>query len=78
MYTVGNYNYSSKLSYERLIFCILVVFLICAYLLFNLKNNMYIIIFLITFVIDILMIFHLTFRLLYSKGYIEEYVFNEY
>ena len=78
MYTAGNYTYDSKFSYERLIFCIIVVFLICAYLLINLKNNMYILLFIFTFFIDVLMIFHLIFKLLYSRGYVKEYIFNQY
>lgn len=78
MYKVGKYDYKSKRFYELLTFSVFVIFIICGDLLFILKNNMNEYIFYFTLAVDFLMIFHLMFRLLFSRGFIENYIFNEY
>lgn len=76
-YKVGNYKYKSQKDYEKLLIKVGLIFIICLYPLNILKNNMNILIFYITLIIDVLMIIHLSLRLMHSKKIIK-YVLNEY
>lgn len=78
MYKVGKYEYKSKQSYELIVFSVFVIFVICGNLLLILKNNMSVFVFYFTLIIDYMMSFHLLFRLLFSRGFIKSYVFNQY
>ncbi len=74
---VGKYTYKSQKAYERLLIRVGMIFVICLFLLFFLKDNMSDALFYFTTFVDVAMIIHLLFRYLHSKKKIK-YIFNEY
>lgn len=77
MYKVGNYIYKSKESYQRLLRIVIIIFAIMLLILTNLKDDMYLLVYIITIIIDIAMIVHLILKYMHSEKKIK-YPFNEY
>lgn len=77
MYKQGKYKYKSQKAYEKLLIKLILLFLICLFFLFKLKENIHIFIYLFSVLTCCIMILHLKFRLMFSRGLIKKYIFNE-
>lgn len=77
MYKQGKYNYKSKYHYEKLLIRIILIFFICSLILIQLRNSTNFYIYIFTLTLSNIMIIHLIFRLMVSKGKIKKYIFNK-